>query len=141
MAQGIDRVVEHLVRVLASPEQAGLRRAFTTFLRESLLPARFPEAKVEAVRDLEEVRPMLKETVKGWTREWERQGLKKGRKEGLEKGLRQGEATMLLRQLESKFGPLSAGARRRIDAADAQTLLTWGERVLSAGSLAEVFGD
>ena len=132
--EAIDRVVGHLVRMLAAPEQAGLRRAFTTFLRESLLPARFPEAKVEAVRDL---RPMLKETVKGWTREWERQGLEKG----LKKGVRQGEATLLARLLERKFGPLSARIRQRVDRADAETLLTWGERVLTARSLAEVFGD
>ena len=139
--EAIERVVGHLVCVLASPEQAGLRRAFTTFLRESLLPARFPEAQVEAVRDLEEVRPMLKETVKGWTREWQRQGLEKGLKQGLQKGVRQGEAALLARLLERKFGPLSAHTRRRIDRADAETLLTWGERVLTAGSLAEVFGD
>ena len=68
---------------------------------------------------------MLRETVKGWTEDW----------------LRQGEGQMLARQLERKFGPLSARTRRRIDRADAETLLTWGERVLTARSLAEVFGD
>jgi hypothetical protein len=41
--------------------------------------------------------------------------------------------------LELKFGPLSSGHRARIDAADAETLLIWGERVLTAQTVAEVF--
>lgn len=131
--EDIYRAVTRFSRLLEAPADAGLKRAFTTFLRQSLLPARFPGAAIPAIHDLEEVGPMLRETVKGWTREWERQGRKQG--------VRQGEAALLARLLERKFGPLSAGARRRIDAADAETLLVWGERVLSAGSLAEVFGD
>ena len=127
--EDIDRAVTRLSRLLAAPADAGLKRAFTTFLRQSLLPARFPGAAIPAIHDLEEVGPMLRETVKGWTEDW------------LKQGERRGEAALLARLLERKFGPLSTGTRRRIDGADAETLLTWGERVLSADSLAEVFGD
>ena len=47
---------------------------------------------------------------------------------------------LLQRQLTLKFGPLDAATQARLAAADSETLLVWGERVLAAGSLAEVFG-
>jgi hypothetical protein len=76
---------------------------------------------------------MLRETVKGWTREW----LEEGHKEGL----REGEARLLVRQLEFKFGPLAPRDRERIDATDSDRLLELGDRLLTARSLIEVFGD
>jgi hypothetical protein len=76
---------------------------------------------------------MLRETVKGWTREW----LEEGRKEGL----REGEARLLVRQLEFKFGSLSPRDRERIDATDSDRLLELGDRLLTARSLDKVFGD
>ena len=80
---------------------------------------------------------MLRETVKGWTREW----LEEGKKEGLKEGRREGEVRLLVRMLELKFGPLSPRDRERIDATDSDRLLEWGERILTARSLDEVFGD
>ena len=56
-------------------------------------------------------------------------------------GLVEGEATLLLRLLERKFHLLPESARQRIAAADAETLLVWGERVLDAKSLDEVWGS
>jgi len=125
--------VEKLARLLAGPEDADLRRAFLAFLKYSLLPARFPTAPIPAILDLEEVRPMLRETVVGWTREWLEEGKKEGRREG--------EVRLLVRQLELKFGSLSPQARERIDATDSDRLIEWGERILTARSLGEVFGD
>ena len=63
-----------------------------------------------------------------------------GRMEGRVEGRVEGEAAMLLRQLERKFHTLPESARQRIAAADAETLLVWGERVLDAKSLDEVWG-
>lgn len=51
-----------------------------------------------------------------------------------------GEAALLLRQLERRFGPLSADARHQVAEADAETLLVWGERLLEAKTLAEIWG-
>ena len=67
------------------------------------------------------------------------EGLRIGLQQGLEQGLRKGEAELLKRQLEHKFGPLSDELRRRIDEADAKQLLLWGERVLTAERVEEVF--
>ena len=63
-----------------------------------------------------------------------------GRVEGRMEGRMEGEAALLLRQLERKFPPLPESARQRIATADAETLLVWGERVLDANSLDEVWG-
>ena len=52
----------------------------------------------------------------------------------------EGEAAMLLRQMERKFQPLPESARQRVTCADAETLLVWGECVLDAKSLDEVWG-
>ena len=59
---------------------------------------------------------------------------------GREEGIGQLEARVLLRQLTLKFGLLPEPVRARIESADADTLLRWSERVLSADQLDEVFG-
>ena len=68
-----------------------------------------------------------------------RRGLEQGRKEGLQEGLQEGEATVLLRQIELKFGPPDAAVRKRVQSADAETLLHWSERILTAGTLEQLF--
>jgi predicted transposase YdaD len=151
----IDRSVARLAAQLAGADDLDLRRAFTGSLRRSLLPARFPGAEIPAMDDLEEIRPMLRDTVIGWTHQWLeegrqkgleqglrqglREGLREGRRQGLREGVQDGRAELLVRQLERKFGPLPAHVRERIAAAGGERLLEWGERLLTARSLAEVF--
>ena len=130
-------VVERLIDWLQAPEQASLRRAFAVWLRDVLLPARLPGVRIEAVLELNEVRNMLAERVMEWTEEWKRQGLEEGRQEGRQEG----ESLLLQRLLTLKFGALDEPARARLAAADSETLLVWGDRVLTAASLAEVFGE
>ncbi len=65
--------------------------------------------------------------------------MEKGREEGVKKGIRQGEAQMLLRQLSLRFGNLPEGAREQVESADADTLLRWSERILTASTLDAVF--
>lgn len=66
------------------------------------------------------------------------QGLQQGLQQGLRQGMQQGEARILIRQLQRRFGELPEALRQRIEAADADTLLAWSERVLTARSLEEV---
>ena len=68
------------------------------------------------------------------------EGREEGHQEGRKEGLVEGEAALLIRLLERKFGALPDTARRRIAGADAETLLAWGERLLDANSLDEVWG-
>jgi predicted transposase YdaD len=74
----------------------------------------------------------------------ERFGMERGHALGMEKGrqegLRQGEATILLRQIELKFGAAAARAHRaRIESADIDSLQQWSERILSAQAVDELF--
>lgn len=118
---------------LQAPAQGSLRRAFAVWLRDVLLPARLPGVRIDAVLELNEVQNMLAERVIEWTEQWKQQGLEEGRKEG--------EFLMLQELLTQKFGPLDAATLARLSATDSETLLIWGKRVLTAKSLAEVFGD
>ena len=131
----LQQVLARLVEWLRTPEQASLRRAFAVWLRDVLLPARLPGVRIDAVVELSEVQDMLAERVLEWMQEWKQQGLDEGRKEGR----KEGESLMLQRLLTAKFGPLDAATQARLAAADSETLLVWGERVLAAGNLAEVF--
>jgi hypothetical protein len=63
-------------------DQPELARAFATWLRQVLLPARLPGVEIPQVTDLEEVRSMMAERVKEWTLQWKQEGFE----EGLEKG-------------------------------------------------------
>jgi predicted transposase YdaD len=88
---------------------------------------------------------MLRETVQEWTQQWleegRQQGRQEGRQQGRQEGRQQGEAQLLTRLLERRFGTLAAADHARIQQADADELLTWGERLLTARTPEEVFGD
>ena len=61
--------------------------------------------------------------------------------EGRRQGRREGEAEVLLRLLRVRFGPLPEDVMARLNAADAETLLRWSERILSAPTLDAVFAE
>jgi hypothetical protein len=63
------------------------------------------------------------------------QGLQKGREEGLQEG----QVKLLRRQLEQRFGPLSELSLKRLQTAGDEDLDRWAGRVLTAGTLDEVF--
>ncbi len=69
------------------------------------------------------------------------QGLEKGLEQGLEKGRAQGSASVLLRLLNRRFGPLSADLTRRLAQSTPEQLEIWAERVLDARTIDEVFAE
>ncbi len=58
--------------------------------------------------------------------------------QGREQGRQQGEAALLLHLIERKFGTPSQAVRERVFGADAETLLNWSERILTAESVEAV---
>jgi predicted transposase YdaD len=71
--------------------------------------------------------------------EGRQKGIQEGRQKGIQEGRQEGEAALLLRQLERKFGRLDPQTRKRVRSADAKSLLEWGERILTAERLEDVF--
>jgi len=132
--QDIERVLGALVDWLQAPQQASLRRAFTVWLKRVLLPGRMSGVDFSNLNELQEVKSMLAERVIEWTETWKEQGLEEGRRQGIVKG----EAALLQRLLERRFGPLDEAQRQRLQAADADTLLAWGDRLLTATSAEDV---
>jgi predicted transposase/invertase (TIGR01784 family) len=150
--QDLEQVLAALVVWLEAPEQTSLRRAFTVWLKRVLLPSRMSGVEFTQLNELQEVRSMLAERVVEWTESWEQQGIQKGIAKGMEKGIQkgmelgigqgiqQGEAALLLRLLERRFGSLDESVRQRLAGADADTLLEWGERIFDAQCLEDVWG-
>jgi predicted transposase/invertase (TIGR01784 family) len=67
------------------------------------------------------------------------EGHQRGRAEGLAEGLTKGQATVLVRLLTLKFGPLPDDLQARIASAPIEELDRWVERVLAARTLRDVF--
>jgi predicted transposase/invertase (TIGR01784 family) len=65
----------------------------------------------------------------------------KGREEGREEGALEGQRDLLLRQICQRFGDLAEGDRQRVLQADQSTLFRWTDRILTATSLGDLFGD
>jgi len=61
--------------------------------------------------------------------------------QGMQQGMQKGVQDMLLRQLGLRFGEIPPSFVSRLRAGGIEQLRTWTERVLTANSLAQVFGD
>jgi len=124
---GIARLVE---RLGDDPAANGLRRAFAVWLNVVRLPGTgLTEDEIPEILGLEDFKNMMEQQVERWNRVL------------LDRGRQEGEARLLLRLLEEKFGTLDAPSRERVRAADADQLLEWGTRAVKARRLRDVFGD
>ncbi len=74
---------------------------------------------------------MIAEHAIDWTIPWREEIREECRKEG--------EAALLRHLLRRKFGAFDSVIEERIKSADAAQLLEWGERVLTASTLDQVF--
>ncbi len=69
------------------------------------------------------------------------EGRKEGRKEGIKEGLKEGLQKLLLKQLTLQFGHLAEDVVQRVRQAGDEQLERWGERVLTAATLDDVFDE
>jgi predicted transposase/invertase (TIGR01784 family) len=130
--EDLQRGVQRLGEWLSGPEDGELRSAFAAWLRLVRLPGEgLTEDDIPAVLGLEEFTTMLAKRVE----EWNKILLERGEQKGLQKGQRE----LLLRLLEVKFGEVDARTRSRVRAAGPERLLEWGERLVTASQLSEVF--
>jgi hypothetical protein len=145
----------HRLRRAIPPAEDSLRSAFETWLQKVIGPRFGLPEEPTGTPTLEEFETMLAESIDRWDRELRekgiqqgiqqgiqegiQKGLQEGIQEGIQKGLQEGEARILLRQLQLKFGPLGSEVEERVRSADADCLLEWGARLLSADTLADIF--
>ncbi len=119
--QDMERVLLSLSDWLADPGYASLRRDFSRFaswqLRRKVKDPTIPEAA-----DLLEIRSMLEERGMEWWEQW--------KFEGKREGILVGEARLLHRLLERRFGPLPTWVEARLAKAVEEDLVQWGERLL-----------
>jgi predicted transposase/invertase (TIGR01784 family) len=62
-----------------------------------------------------------------------------GRQKGIHQGIHQGEVALFTRQLKRRFYEVPECYFKYIEQADAETLLLWGEKILDAKTLEEIF--
>ena len=74
-----------------------------------------------------------------WEHQGELKGRKEGHKEGRKEGRKEGERALLTRQLQKRFGELPPAVLARLEAADEATLERWGEALLDARALDDLF--
>jgi len=96
-----------------------------------------PESYEEKFR--EEIEMLEGEMKVQYINTFERHGIKKGIEQGIDLGIQKGEGTILLRLLQRKFKKVPDVYRERIEQADAETLLAWGDRFLESEDLEEIF--
>ena len=97
-AERLSKVLAALSDWLRDSEDDELRRAFVEWVRQVVLPGRFPGAALPVGQALEGGGAMLAESVKEWTEQW----LREGREQGLERG-RAEERALLCRLAARKF--------------------------------------
>lgn len=128
--QDLDRLKSLIEALIAwfdrHPTLDGLKSAFALLVGR-LINTMDGGAELTVPEDLLEVRTMLTARAEEWKRQW------------IQQGREQGTMTILLRQLERRFGTLPDWTRDRVAAAEAAELEEWSLRVLDAKALADVF--
>jgi predicted transposase/invertase (TIGR01784 family) len=141
--EDLRRVIRSLADVLQDPELMELRRSFTIWIK-SLLRRKITVAKPEEINNITDLMgadTMLAERIEHWFEEATKKGVQQGRQEGIQQGMQQGEGILLRRQLIRRFGTLSNVIEARLTQASTEQLESWGDRILDAKSLDEVFGE
>jgi predicted transposase/invertase (TIGR01784 family) len=85
--------------------------------------------------------PEVGEKVMTIAEQLKAEGMQQGIQQGMQQGMQQGEYSLLLRQLQRKFHEVPESYRKKMSEADAETLLEWGERIVEAEYLDDIFTD
>ncbi len=132
-AEGIRRILESI---------AGMQPAERLeALDQLLIISGLRGLEIQIEREIQHM-PVLNSLLdhKVYGREFKK-GLEKGREEGREEGLSQGGTQLLHRLLIRRFKRLPKWAEARLAASSPHDVEQWGERLLEAKTLREVFAD
>ena len=139
------RAIRNLADAIAkSPFKQRLDRVLARWVKYRL-ETKMPGLNTPDADELTRGIKMLETNIDRWEAQAIAKGMEQGIQQGLQQGVQQGmqlgEALLLQRQLIRRFGELSAAQQARLAAATPAQLEIWGDRVLDAQSLDEVFGD
>ena len=135
-----NETVPYAKRLLGRSAPATLSRYEWLDFIETIVVYKLPQLSREEIRNMLGLKDIeLKQTR--FYQDVFKEGHQEGHQEGRQEGHQEGEVAMLLKLLTQRFGPVSDALQARIKAADAETLLTWAGRILSAASLEEIFDD
>jgi len=136
----IDRVASLLGELFRAPDGP---RAVAVLLRYLSLVADADVGQITQViqRTVPEAEELIMTIAEQLEQRGLQQGLQQGRQEGLQQGLQEGRLAILRRLLELRFGKLDTELAARLDAADAQALDRFTERVLTAATIDKVFAE
>lgn len=124
------QLLHTVLRLTDSEAGQELRRVFGAWARYVLLPRAAPAtATLPDTDDLQEITTMMTAHPYDWGYKWRQEGRQEG------------EALLLERLLSRKFGPLPDATQQRIRQASTAQLEAWSLNLLTADSLAQVFGD
>ncbi|MEO5353645.1 MAG: DUF4351 domain-containing protein [Magnetococcus sp. XQGC-1] len=119
------------------PDDPPVKRLLRELLAVGLERFKGPHSLPRIPEELEEVVNMLATHVEKWSRDLEQKGILIGEQIGAHKG----EAKILTRQLQRRFGDLPTWARQKIADAELSTLEEWSLRILDASTLESVLAD
>jgi len=98
----------------------------------ALPPALEEEIEAQMARFEEEIQM-------SYVTSFERIAKKRGMQQGMQQGMQSGRAELLLKLLALKFGKLPREVESMVNQASSEELELWAERVLTAGTLDEIF--
>lgn len=120
-----------LIEVVRGPGHEELNRSLTAWLQYVARGDDSPARELPQVKSLQELDMMIAEKPGIWAQHWRREGQAEGRVEG--------QADLLLRQLQRRFGPVSEEIEQRVRTANAEQLEAWSLDILDAATLDDVF--
>jgi hypothetical protein len=127
--EGFRAVVEDVRRWLSGPEDRELLRDLVAWFSKVVIPLHFPGIEASDLEDVHDLTSFVEANMTNFIA----QAQAKGHQEGL--------ADAVLRLLNRKFSEVSGDVRSRVQSADAEQLGLWIDRVLTAGSVEEVFAS
>ncbi len=137
------RIVKEFRQWLDQPDQSHLRRDVLAWLTKVVVQRRMPGLDLGEIRNLYDFQTFLEKNMQTWPEKWETKGREDGLRLGIQIGerldMQKGERRVLLSQIELKFGLPSKAVQARIRRADAEELLVWARRLLSAQTVEELF--
>jgi predicted transposase/invertase (TIGR01784 family) len=139
--KGLEQLLRGWARLLRELGRAPNSERALNLLFSYIFEVRGPEEFATIDTTAFEIGQESEEIMESMAQYLRRTGRQEGLQEGRQEGRQEGEARMIVRQLQRRFGELSAALRERVEAADVELLERWGDRLLSARSLDEVFAE